>query len=78
MALDTRITDKLVINAEGPDGTLPVTFKLGIRVAQEMKSRGTWHETKADTHDLMTGITRRELAALITDAADWLAFDGQD
>jgi hypothetical protein len=80
MPAETRIKRELKFNAEGEDGTLPRTFSLAqwdTPQKRDGRAADGWIGTASATViTLAEGITRAGLVSLITEAADWLAWDG--
>jgi hypothetical protein len=80
MAVEHRDHRELKINPEGSDdGMLPRTFRLDVITARQSRDgRSTlWRDEAAAVRTLLAaGITRPEAVDLITQLADWLAWDG--
>jgi hypothetical protein len=82
MAVEHRDHRELKINPEGTDdGTLPRTFRLEVWAARQQRDGRSqiWRdETAAQRIVLAKGITRAEAVNLISQLADWLAWDGSN
>jgi hypothetical protein len=82
MTVEHRDHRELKINPEGPDdGAPPRTFRLDVFTARQRRDghQKMWlDETPRERAVLAEGITRRELSGFIAEAADWLAWDGNN
>jgi hypothetical protein len=81
MTTETRVKRILEFEPEGTDdGELPVSFRLIANDTPQRRHRTRgWVGAAPGKRTVLTeGITRRELEALIGDAASWLAWDGKD
>ena len=83
MPVETREHRELKFTPQTPDDPteLPLTFRLDIWLTPQRRDgrSSTWLATGSpQVMRLADGLTRPELAALITDAADILAYPGDD
>lgn len=79
MATETRITRTLRFNPErGQEATeTPRLFRLEVKAQGQRRTASTrdWRDDGAPVVGIIAdGITRRELAELISDGADWLSY----
>jgi hypothetical protein len=81
MTVEHREHRELKVNPEGVEDVLPRTFRLDAFTAAQRRDgrQRTWlDETPRQRTTLAEGITRPEAVDLISQLADWLAWDGKN